>query len=244
MHTTMEIRLTILRSRCSERFSMLHESEPTRSSETDRPEATTPEGPVTQSFQSAEPGDRDAYDRLFPMVYEELRRLAHGHLRLERDDHTLNTTALVHEAYLKLADQTRVQWQNRSHFNAVASQAMRRILINHANRRRAGKRGGGAPHVPLEEAELLFSDRQAEELLALDEALTHLCNFNRRGADVVIYRFFGGLTYDEIAEVMGTSPITVRRSWNGAKSWLRRELRRTLSGWDPDTFLRPHGSGQ
>jgi RNA polymerase sigma factor (TIGR02999 family) len=179
---------------------------------------------LTELLAHASGGNADAFNRLFPLVYEELRLLARSRLRAERDGHTLNTTALVHEAYLKLIDQTRVQWQNRAHFFAIASRAMHRILINYAHMRNAGKRGAGAAHVPLEEVGIEMTDAQVDELIGLDQALGRLREFNERGADVVVYRFFGGLTHDEIAEVMGTSTVTVRRSWTVARAWLRREL--------------------
>lgn len=174
----------------------------------------------------------EALNELFPLVYDELRRLARRRLRREREGHTLTPTALVHEAYLKLVGQTRVEWQNRAHFYAVASQAMRRILVNHAEARNAQKRGGSARHLSLDEVELAFTDDEVEELLVLDRALERLTEFNPRGADVVVYRFFGGLTHAEIAEVMDTSAVTVRRAWGAARSWLRRELRESLPGWD------------
>jgi RNA polymerase sigma-70 factor, ECF subfamily len=187
---------------------------------------------LTSLLAAASGGNTDALNRLFPLVYDELRRLAHGRLRHERADHTLNTTALVHEAYLKLVDQTRVEWQGRAHFYAVASTAMRRILINHAEARRAAKRGGGVSSLPLDEAGLAFTDRQLDDMLAIDEALERLKRVSPRSADIVVYRFFGGLTNDEIAEVIGTSAITVRRSWTTAKTWLRRELRDALPDWE------------
>ncbi len=191
---------------------------------------------VTRLLIDASGGNVDALNRLFPHVYDQLREMARSRLRMERADHTLNTTALVHEAYLKLVDQTRVEWRNRSHFYAVASQAMRRILINHAKGRKAQKRGGGAPHLPLDAVGLEISAAQAEELVALDEALERLKGFNERGADVVVYRFFGGLTYEEIGEVLGTSTATIRRSWNAARIWLRRELREAIPGWAGSTL--------
>lgn len=191
---------------------------------------------VTLLLRQASRGDKEAFDRLLPRVYEELKRLARAKLRAERQGLTLDTTALVHEAYLKLIDQTKVEWQSRSHFFAVASQAMRRILIDYARTRKRVKRGEGAPHVSLDAADVepsgvpLFGAEQAGELIALDEALSRLARFNRRGADVVQYRFFGGLGHREIAEVLGVSEITVRRSWTVAKSWLRRELQTEASG--------------
>jgi RNA polymerase sigma factor (TIGR02999 family) len=195
---------------------------------------------LTELLAGASGGNVDALNRLFPLVYDELRRLAHSRLRSEREGHTLNTTALVHEAYLRLVDQSRVQWQGRAHFYAVASRVMRRILINHAEARHAAKRGGNAEHVAIEDVGVELDDAQIDELLALDQALHRLKEFNARGADVIEYRFFGGLTYEEIAEVTDTSAITVRRAWVTAKSWLQRELRETLPGWEPD---RANGIG-
>jgi len=187
-------------------------------------------GAVTRLLRDVENGSTRAVDQLLPLVYDELKALAAGKLRRERDGHTLNTTALVHEAYLKLVDQTRVEWQSRSHFFAVAAQAMRRILINYANMRGAAKRGGGARPVPLDEAVAVFAEDEAQELVALDAALEELKSFNQRGAFVVTYRFFGGLTYAEIADVMGTSTITVRRAWESARAWLRRRLKDDFPG--------------
>jgi RNA polymerase sigma factor (TIGR02999 family) len=188
------------------------------------PDVPLSEPYLTQLLAEASGGNTDALNRLFPLVYEELRRVAHGRLRAERAGHTLNTTALVHEAYIRLVGQSRVQWQDRAHFFAVAATAMRRILINYAQMRRAAKRGGGAANVGFDDVAILLDDRDVDELLALDEALQRLKAFNERGADVIAYRFFGGLTHDEIAEVMGTSTVTVRRAWTAAKSWLHREL--------------------
>jgi RNA polymerase sigma factor (TIGR02999 family) len=185
---------------------------------------------LTELLAEASGGNSEALNRLFPLVYEELRRLAEIQLRSERPGHTLNATALVHEAYLKLIDQTRVEWQNRAHFFAIASRAMRRILINYAEMRKAEKRGGGAVHVALDEAGVALSDAQLDDLLALDQALDRLRTFNPRGADVVVCRFFGGLSWEEIADVVGMSPVTVRRAWLAAKSWLHRELQAASAG--------------
>ena len=184
----------------------------------------TGSGDVTRLLAEASGGNVEALNDLFPLVYDELRRIAHQRLRRERPGHTLSTTALVHEAYLKLAEQKRVEWQSRAHFYAVASHAMRRILVNYAEARRAGKRGGGAEHVPLEEALVALDDAQLDELLAIDEALDRLKAFNPRGAEVVVHRFFGGLGHEDIAEALGVSVVTVRRSWTVAKAWLRKEL--------------------
>ena len=184
---------------------------------------------VTQLLLRATDGNREAIDRLLPLVYDELKGVARSKLRFERRGHTLNATALVHEAYLKLVDQTRVEWQSRSHFFAVAARAMRRILLNYATTRNSQKRGGGRDHAALEDVEglipaELFSDQQATELLALEEALGRLCEFNPQGAEVVECRFFGGLSHREIGEVMGVAEVTVRRKWTIAKAWLRREM--------------------
>jgi RNA polymerase sigma-70 factor (ECF subfamily) len=191
-------------------------------------------GEITRLLQEAANGNKEAFDRLLPLVYQELRHIAHGRLRLERDGHTLNTTALVHEAYIRLVGQTRTGWKDRGHFLAVASEAMRRILVDYAKQRRAGKRGAGAQHVPLEAAEETalhsgdLTDDQATELIALDDSLVRLAGFNPDGARVVQYRFFGGMTTDEVAQVMGTSERTVRRAWTVSRGWLRRELADSL----------------
>lgn len=179
---------------------------------------------VTHLLAEASGGNVDALNRLVPLIYDELRAIAHAQLRRERAGHTLNTTALVHEAYVKLVDQDRVQWRDRTHFYGVAAQAMRRILINYAEARRAQKRGGDAEKVRLEESLVALDDRQVDEILALDQALVRLESFNPRGARVVEYRFFGGLEHQEVAEILGVSAVTVRRAWSAAKSWLRREL--------------------
>ncbi len=150
--------------------------------------------------------------------------MAASKLRLEREGHTLNATALVHEAYLKLVDQTRIEWQSRGHFFAVASQAMRRILVNYARERNAQKRGGRHEHVSLIDAHVFQNTIDSERLEALDDALTRLSAFDERGAEVVTYRYFGGLTHAEIGSVLGTSEVTVRRAWTAAKAWLKAEL--------------------
>jgi RNA polymerase sigma-70 factor, ECF subfamily len=189
-------------------------------------------GPLTTLLAEASGGDADALNRLFPLVYDELRQVARARLRGERLDHTLAPTALVHEAYMRLVDQKKVQWQNRGHFFAVASEAMRRILVDHARMKQAGKRGGGAAHVPFDDAAALALD-PAEDLVALDAALDKLKAFNPRGAEVVVHRFFGGLRNDEIATILGVSEVTVRRAWSTAKAWLRRELRSERTAMDP-----------
>ena len=167
-------------------------------------------------------GDSTALEQLTPIVYDELRRLARHYLRGERRDHSLQTTALVHEAYLRLVDHTRMEWQNRAHFFAVSAQVMRRILVDHARRRNV-KRGRGLRRVSLEEAILVGGDRPTD-LAALDDALTSLAERDPRKAQVVEMRFFGGLSVEESAEVLGVSPVTVMREWRTAKAWLYREL--------------------
>ena len=168
-------------------------------------------------------GKPDASNKLFPLVYDELRRIAHGQLGRERDGHTLDTSALVHEAYLKLVDQTRVQWVDRSHFLAVATQAMRRILVDYARRYASDKRGNAPRQVSLTDATLVVEER-ADLLLALDEALITLAKVDERLSRVVECRFFGGLTEDETAEVLGITARTVRRDWTKAKGWLHQVL--------------------
>jgi len=165
-------------------------------------------------------------DTLLPLVYDELRRLARHHLRQERLDHTLQPTALVHEAYLKLADQTRAQWEGREHFLAVASLAMRRLLVDHARGRRRQRRGGGAPRLSLTAA-LPVADadaEHAEEIVLVDQLLDTLAGFDARAARVVECRYFGGLSIEETATALGLSPMTVKRSWRVARAWLRREM--------------------
>lgn len=168
--------------------------------------------------------NRTALDQLVPVVYEELRRLAHRYLRNERTDHTIRTTDLVHEAYLNLVDQTRVNWQNRAHFLGVAAQAMRRILLMYARQRNALKRGGGQHRVPLT-AVTLAAESPTDDLLALDEALKRLEELDASLGKIVELRYFGGLTLEETAEVIDRSPATVSREWRTAKAWLYRALK-------------------
>jgi len=167
-------------------------------------------------------GDANALEQLTPIVYDELHRLARRYLRGERRDHSLQTTALVNEAYLRLVDHTRMEWQDRAHFFAVSAQVMRRILVDHARRRNV-KRGGGLRRVALEEATMIGGERPTD-LAALDDALTSLAERDPRKAQVVEMRFFGGLSVEESAEVLGVSPVTVMRDWRTAKAWLYREL--------------------
>jgi RNA polymerase sigma factor (TIGR02999 family) len=165
-----------------------------------------------------------AAEALFPELYDELRRIAHRHLGAERTGHTLSTTALVHEAYVKLADQTRARFQNRSHFLAVASQAMRRILVGYARKVKADKRGGRWHRLDLDSVDIPFEER-AEELVALDAAIERLAELNPRLSRVVECRFFGGMTEEEVAAALGVADRTVRRDWIKAKGWLIRELK-------------------
>ena len=178
---------------------------------------------ITRLLQQGSGGEEGALSSLLPIVYDDLRAIAHQRLRGERTGHTLNTTALVHEAYVRLVDQTRVQWRDRAHFFGVAAEAMRRILVDYARRRGARKRGAGLAPLALDEVEIAVVDR-AEQLLALDDALDRLEALDERLARVVVYRFFGGLSEDEIAEVIGVTPRTVRRDWVKARGWLYREL--------------------
>ncbi len=163
-------------------------------------------------------------EQLFALIYDELRRIAAGLLRRERPEHTLQPTALVHEAYLKLVDQTRIRWQDRAHFLGIAARAMRQILVDHARGRAAKKRGGGRQRVTLDEG-LLAEEGKELELLALDDAMTRLAGFDERAARVVELRIFGGLTVTEIALVLGVSKRTVDGDWSVARMWLARELR-------------------
>lgn len=167
-------------------------------------------------------GDRRADERLFSLVYDELRQIAAGHRRLEHPDHSLQTTAIVHEAYLRLARLDAMDWKSRGHFFAVASQAMRRVLVDHARRRRAAKRGGGLAPSPLDTVVLALES--STDLLELDIALDKLARLEPREARVVELRFFAGLTVPEVAGVLGLSPATVERDWTAARAWLRREL--------------------
>jgi len=178
---------------------------------------------VTQLLADWSQGEDAALRELTPLVYEELRRLAHHHMGTQRPDHTLQTTALVNEAYLRLADQTSPNFSNRSHFFAVAAQAMRQILVNYAKASRSQKRGGGAVKVELDPAALI-SPEQTTEILDLNEALDKLATLDSRKAHVVELKYFGGLNHDEIAEVLKISTVTVRRDWIFSKAWLRNEL--------------------
>lgn len=178
---------------------------------------------VTQALLDLSSGNRGAIDRLLPLVYDQLRRLAERALRRERPDHTLTPTALVHEAYLKLAQLDRIDWRGRAHFFAVSARAMRRILISYARERNAGKRGAGAPHVPVDSV-ILAAETRPEQLIALDEALTRLERLSERQARVIECRFFAGMGVEETAAALGISPATVKREWTAARAWLTREM--------------------
>jgi RNA polymerase sigma factor (TIGR02999 family) len=182
---------------------------------------TTPS--ATELLLLLSQGNRAALNELIPLVYEELRTIARHRLRHERAGHTLNTTALVHEAYLKLIDLDRVQWRSRAHFLAIAAQAMRNILVSHARGRKRLKRGGGAPHEPLDES-VPLPDAETDRILALDAALEKLAELNPRHARVVELRFFGGMTLEETAAVLQVSHGTVKRDWSLLRRWLGREL--------------------
>jgi RNA polymerase sigma factor (TIGR02999 family) len=181
-------------------------------------------GDVTQLLQAYREGDREAFDRLVPLVYDDLRRIARRHLGRGRRSETLNTTGLVHEAYLKLVDQTRAHYEDRGHFLAVSAVAMRQVIISHARRHLAAKRGGGNRPVTLEE-ERIAVDRQAEQLVAVDDALNRLAQHNERLARAVECRFFAGLSEEETAQALGVSLRTAQRDWMRARAWLKEELR-------------------
>ncbi len=180
---------------------------------------------VTRLLVRWSEGDKGALEELMPLVYNELRRLANYYLQRERKDHTLQSTALVHEAFLRLIDQRDVRWQNRAHFFGVASQMIRRILVDHARAHQTAKRGGGAYTLALDDA-LGAEQKRDLDLVALDDALNGLANLDPQQARIVELRFFTGLTIEETAEVVGISPATVKRDWNTAKAWLFRELSR------------------
>ena len=191
-----------------------------------------PQQGVTELLLAWSEGDKAALDELMPVVYDELRQLAKNHLSRERPDHTLQTTALVHEAYLRLVDQKSMNWQNRAQFFGIAAQMMRRILINHANDRQAKKRQGYATKVSLDQERtrvsldeaISFFERREVDLMALDEALNDLAQLDPQQTRIVELRFFGGLTIDEVSAVLGISPATTKREWDSAKLWLRRQL--------------------
>jgi RNA polymerase sigma factor (TIGR02999 family) len=178
---------------------------------------------VTQLLVAWSNGDSAARDALLPLVHDELRRLAHRYMGRERANHTLQTSALVNEAYLRLIDQNDVHWQNRAHFFGIAAQMMRRILVDYARKRGFAKRGGNLQPVPLDQV-MIVSPERAAEVVALDDALKSLAELDQRKSQIIELRFFGGLSIEETAEVLGVSPGTVMRDWTFAKAWLRREI--------------------
>lgn len=180
---------------------------------------------ITQMLNRWRDGNQEAMDELMPLVYNELRRQAARYLRKERDDHTLQTTALIHEAYLKLVDQRDVRWQNRAHFFAVAAQMMRRILVDYARAKHREKRGGGA-NLPLEEAMTIAVEEKPVDLIALDEALDRLAEIDDRQARVVELRYFADLSLEETADALNVSRATAAREWSVARAWLHREMTR------------------
>jgi RNA polymerase sigma factor (TIGR02999 family) len=183
---------------------------------------STPAQDVTQLLVAWSDGDKAALDQLMPLVYDELRRLARHYMNQEHGGHTLQTTALINEAYLRLVDQ-RMSWRNRAHFFGIAAQMMRRILVDHARSHQYAKRGAGQPNLALDEVADIAHERAAE-LIALDDALTALAAMDPQQAQIVELRYFGGLTIEETAEVMDISHATVEREWNMARAWLRSEL--------------------
>ncbi len=188
------------------------------------PEFRSDPDEITQMLRAWSEGDRAAADQFMPVIYDELRRQAHRFLNRERANHTLQTTALVHEAYLRLTEQRDVSWQNRAQFFGLAAQMMRRILVNYAVNRKRDKRGGSAEKLQLDETIQIQAADKSIDLIELDEALNRLAKLDERQARVIELRYFGGLTIEETAEVMGISPATVKREWNMAKTWLRSEL--------------------
>jgi RNA polymerase sigma-70 factor (ECF subfamily) len=181
---------------------------------------------VTQLLINWSKGDQAALDELIPLVHHELRRLARHYMARESPGHTLQTSALINEAYIRLVDQQNMPWQNRGHFFGVAAQVMRHILVDHARSHNFAKRGGGARKVPLDEA-MIVNDERADELVALDDALKALATLDPRKSRMIELRFFGGLSIAETAEVLEISPMTVTREWRSAKAWLRREMNKT-----------------
>lgn len=180
---------------------------------------------ITELLHEWRNGKKDAFDQLFPFVYDELRRRASAYLRNERKGHTLQTTALVNEAYLKLFDQNELEYEDRNHFFAIAANAMRRILVDYARARKRRKRGGKDENLPLDEVRFVPTNEKSVDLVALDEALNELAEFDERQAKVVELKYFGGMTNDETSEVLDISNVTVRRDWNIAKAWLHQRIK-------------------
>ena len=189
---------------------------------------------VTQLLHDWSEGNGQAFEKLLPLVYDELRHLAGAYLNRERAGHTLQTTALVHEAYLKLVDQSSVRWQNRAHFFAIAAQAMRRILLDSARRRTAVKRGSGGQKLSLDDVATLSLETADENLIALDRALDELAEFDAQQSRIIELRYFGGMTIEETAEVMELSPATVKREWALARAWLYKSITGTAAADEPN----------
>ena len=187
--------------------------------------------PVTRLLVQWRPGEQECLHQLLPLVEGELRRIAKRFIRFESPGHTLQTTALVNEVYLRLVDETQVDWQDRTHFFAIAARLMRHILLDHARGSRRAKRGGGAYHLPLDEG-LVFSPAKSAALIALDEALTQLAEIDPRKVEVVELRYFGGMSVEETAEALHIHPNTVIRDWRFAKVWLKREFMRASQDAD------------
>jgi len=185
-----------------------------------------PPSDITQLLIEMTDGNTEVVNQILPLIYSELRKLASSYLRRERSNHTLQPTALVNEAYLKLIDQKKVKWQNRAHFFGIAAQVMRRILLDHARKHTAEKRGGDAELLPIEEEILIVSHEKSAELIALDEALENLAKIDEQKARIVELRYFGGLSIEETAEVMGVSVPTINRQWRMAKAWLYGQVAR------------------
>ena len=179
---------------------------------------------ISRILQEWSDGGTDVSEKLMPLIYDELRRQASRYMRRERIGHTLQTTALIHEAYLKLIDKPDVNWQNRAHFFGVAAQVMKRILVDHAKSKRREKRGGIAENLPLDEARFVISEGKSVDLIALDEALTRFAKFDPQQAKIVELKYFAGMQIEEIAEALRISPTTVKREWNSAKAWLHSEI--------------------
>lgn len=185
-------------------------------------------GEITRLLVGLRKGDEQALQDLFPLLYDELRRIARQRMRQERPGHTLRPTALVHEAFVRLLDQEAIRVEDRSQFFAAASETMRRILVDYARTRKRLKRGGDRVQVPLEDSHAFLTERQADEVLALEDALTRLSKIDQRAFQVVRCRFFGGLTMRETAEALGVSRKTIQRSWSTAQAWLRKEIAQDL----------------
>lgn len=179
---------------------------------------------VTELLLEISKGNQSVVNEIFPLIYSELKKLANNYLRNERGSHTLQPTALVHEAYMKLVDHTRINWQNKAHFLGMAATMMRQILIDHARKHRAGKRGGENENLSLEETIVIVSDEKSMDLIKLDEALKELAKFDEQKSKIVELRYFGGLSVEETAEVLGVSEITVKRHWRMAKAWLAEAI--------------------